>query len=276
MSNATESDNYIFSGYFDKEKFELELTPIVLANPNAKPTPPTAPEEISDYKVVFKNAANNIIYEYYISKDSTIEDNESAFFYFIAAIPKRIIEDADKISFMYNDSEIGSVLLSGESPVIEDFNIKLDEGIVNISWDVSDEDSEKLFLSLYYQDNDSAWFPLLFEVGIENPSSDNLMIPFNVSGEEIKFELIISDGFHETENLMVVSRLEEKYCNGADINKDGKVDVADLSILGANYGRNCSSEEWCSGADINQNGKVDVADLSILVSNYGKNCSISQ
>ena len=60
------------------------------------------------------------------------------------------------------------------------------------------------------------------------------------------------------------------WCGGADINHDGKVDVADLAIISANYGKNCSIPDWCSGADINKDGKVDDSDMDIFLSHQGK------
>ena len=47
-----------------------------------------------------------------------------------------------------------------------------------------------------------------------------------------------------------------------DINKDGKIDILDLSILLSRWGTTDAS------ADINKNGTVDILDLSILLSHY--------
>lgn len=61
-----------------------------------------------------------------------------------------------------------------------------------------------------------------------------------------------------------------------DANDDGSVDVGDLGILAANYGRNLYAEGipsvdfWRLG-DFNSDGKVDVGDLGILAGNYGTN-----
>ncbi len=54
-----------------------------------------------------------------------------------------------------------------------------------------------------------------------------------------------------------------------DINSDNKVDVTDLSILLANYGKS-ASQATNPASDINGNGTVDISDLSALLSNYGK------
>jgi hypothetical protein len=53
-----------------------------------------------------------------------------------------------------------------------------------------------------------------------------------------------------------------------DANGDSKVDVGDLGILAANYGKT-SGATWSQG-DFNGDGKVDVGDLGILAANYGK------
>jgi RHS repeat-associated protein len=60
----------------------------------------------------------------------------------------------------------------------------------------------------------------------------------------------------------------------ADITGDGAVNVSDLSILSANYGRNLQqlgipSDQWRSYGDINGNGSVDIGDLSALSAQYG-------
>jgi LysM repeat protein len=59
-----------------------------------------------------------------------------------------------------------------------------------------------------------------------------------------------------------------------DANDDKAVDVGDLGILAANYGRNLQSEgvpsaQWWSLGDFNNDGAVDVGDLGILAANYG-------
>lgn len=51
-----------------------------------------------------------------------------------------------------------------------------------------------------------------------------------------------------------------------DLNNDGKVNVADLSILLSNWGKTTFNPP---GADINGDGKVNVNDLSILLSRWG-------
>ena len=56
-----------------------------------------------------------------------------------------------------------------------------------------------------------------------------------------------------------------------DANIDHLVDVGDLGILAANYGKT-SGATWAQG-DFNGDGKVDVGDLGILANNYGYNAS---
>jgi hypothetical protein len=58
-----------------------------------------------------------------------------------------------------------------------------------------------------------------------------------------------------------------------DANGDGAVDVGDLGILAANYGK-ISGATWAMG-DFNGDGAVDVGDLGILAANYGTGSSSS-
>jgi hypothetical protein len=56
-----------------------------------------------------------------------------------------------------------------------------------------------------------------------------------------------------------------------DANGDRMVDVGDLGILAANYGK-LFGANWAQG-DFNGDGAVDVGDLGILAANYGTNAS---
>jgi hypothetical protein len=63
-----------------------------------------------------------------------------------------------------------------------------------------------------------------------------------------------------------------------DANKDDMVNVGDLGILAANYGRNLETEnidasEWWGLGDFNGDGEVNVGDLGILAANYGSSSS---
>lgn len=71
--------------------------------------------------------------------------------------------------------------------------------------------------------------------------------------------------------LLLAPSVEAKShnCNRADINRDGVVNVTDLSILLSNYGRD---KHFNHKADINKDGRVDITDLSILLTNYGQSC----
>ena len=54
-----------------------------------------------------------------------------------------------------------------------------------------------------------------------------------------------------------------------DINKDGNVNILDLSILLANFGK--KAEDAANPAtDINGDGDINIQDLSILLANFGK------
>ncbi len=69
---------------------------------------------------------------------------------------------------------------------------------------------------------------------------------------------------------MVTGGGESEWCNGADINQNGAVGLADYNILNRNWGRDCTAPSWCNRADINRDGGVGVADYNILSQNWGR------
>jgi len=56
-----------------------------------------------------------------------------------------------------------------------------------------------------------------------------------------------------------------------DINKNDSVNAVDFSILASGWDRiDCSSPNWCDGADINKDGDIDVTDLLVLIEDWLK------
>jgi hypothetical protein len=87
----------------------------------------------------------------------------------------------------------------------------------------------------------------------------------------------LGDGMDFKARLTVVQDTTVVLTPG-DANGDDLVDVGDLGILAANYGRNLQSEnitpsQWWGLGDFNNDGVVDVGDLGILAANYGTNSS---
>lgn len=70
------------------------------------------------------------------------------------------------------------------------------------------------------------------------------------------------DCFDDDPNLVL--------CCPGDINDDGVINTADLTLLLGNFGSNCGSA-FCGG-DINGDGLTNTADLTVLLSFFGGNC----
>lgn len=71
-----------------------------------------------------------------------------------------------------------------------------------------------------------------------------------------------------------INDTNNNWCNGADMNKDGKVDGGDYSIWYNHLNQNCSAPSWCGGADADKDGTVTPNDYSIWYNNLGRaDCS---
>ena len=58
----------------------------------------------------------------------------------------------------------------------------------------------------------------------------------------------------------------------ADVNGDCIVDVSDLAIMGAAFGKTRGQTGYTSAADINNDAVIDVSDLALLGSVFGQHC----
>ena len=77
-----------------------------------------------------------------------------------------------------------------------------------------------------------------------------------------------------TTTTSTTTTTQSNTCSGADINRDGKVDLSDQTILNASYGK-CGTNITDARADINGDGCVNYTDMLIYAAQYGKNCSAS-
>jgi len=59
-----------------------------------------------------------------------------------------------------------------------------------------------------------------------------------------------------------------------DINRDGRVDIVDLSTVSAHFGAIQGSPNYLASADPDNDGIIDIADLSIVGADFGKTLSI--
>jgi len=56
-----------------------------------------------------------------------------------------------------------------------------------------------------------------------------------------------------------------------DINKDGKVDIRDITVAAIALGSYSGHPRWNPQADMNKDGRVDIKDIALIAMNYGKN-----
>jgi hypothetical protein len=120
-------------------------------------------------------------------------------------------------------------------------------------------------------------------VAANNSSSSRSAIDFSVDGVNHPVTSVSVVGESRTVTMNSTGQITDSFtgygshiykftaATSGDANTDGKVDVGDLGILAANYGKT-SGATWDLG-DFNGDGAVDVGDLGILAANYGSSGS---
>ncbi len=55
-----------------------------------------------------------------------------------------------------------------------------------------------------------------------------------------------------------------------DLNKDGKVNIQDITIVAVAYGSKPGDPKWNAIADLDKNGQINIIDISMVAKDYGK------
>jgi len=71
---------------------------------------------------------------------------------------------------------------------------------------------------------------------------------------------------------MLAFSLQRAKANGliGDVDGNGVVNMDDLRLAAKAFGSTSTSPRWNPDADINLDGKIDMKDLYIIVANFGK------
>jgi len=254
--------NRIFSGSFNQT--DVELDPLSFAHSSVD----SYDGRISDLLLIFLNREGGFIDLYYVPEDSVyFSDDGRGDFYFIANVP----DETEMIYFIYNSQLIEMITFSGAFPEINNFeiNVNEDEEKLEIKWNVSDLDSDELFVSLYYE-NELESQPLLFEHEVlSSEGGFSIPLDFVLSGEN-NFTLVVADYVHEIKESIIVVIPEIVPCGGADFNSDWKVDLQDFGIIKTGFG--ITGDAVKGDGDANGDGAVDLQDFGLFQANFGKGC----
>jgi len=126
---------------------------------------------------------------------------------------------------------------------------------------------------------------------LTNPSQDNLIAwayasidaknEINRLENELEYEKnkvkSCGSGTTSSPTTNPIQTESNNWCNGADLNQDGIVDLTDLGIMRddiagfkSNWGDDGCSDlnDWCNGSDLDKDSKVNLSDLGIMRDKY--------
>ncbi len=157
----------------------------------------------------------------------------------------------DKDMILYNDT----VLLSGNHEIVRGLSVRLDSGVCPFPDSVMPADGSGI----------AEW-----------PGGGYAIITYNNSRKMVVYFAFSIDcvepGSRET---MVENAVEWAFVLPGDANKDRKVDIFDLALVGKNYGKTPSDEGWNPMIDMNSDGKISIMDLATVGKNYRRSYLIS-
>lgn len=71
----------------------------------------------------------------------------------------------------------------------------------------------------------------------------------------------------------ITSRIMTVYYE-TDFNRDGKVNVQDITVVAVAYGSRRGDPKWNSTADLDQNGIINIIDITMVAKDYGKTAAM--
>jgi hypothetical protein len=98
----------------------------------------------------------------------------------------------------------------------------------------------------------------------------------------ITTEPIIDHVYSEVGNFLVILQINDEYelkntvrktvtvTFTTDLNKDGRINIQDITIVAVAFGSNQGTPNWNELADIDKNGLINIVDISNVARDYGK------
>ena len=177
----------------------------------------------------------------------------------------------------YNEEEIFKVLWCYGSDINYDGKVNdLDFELFKENYGRDNCDNENEWCNNTDSDKDGKvsnwdWFLLRKNVNRNDcfPNEQNITLD-----EDMDYKGYFN--LEDNENVSIIlEKLKDTWCQGADINKDGIVNDTDWSFLNKNFKKICFKiNNWCNNSDINKDGIVNNFDLYILKNNYNRiNCN---
>ncbi len=130
----------------------------------------------------------------------------------------------------------------------------------NVQWSGTDGGSGVRDYTVYVSDNNSTFTPWLSHTAaIQAPYTGRL-------GHTYGFFCIARDNAGNVENVKTTADATTQVpaLMAGDLNRDGKIDCADIAIVKASFGKKAGQPGFDARADVNQDGVVDVRDLALV------------
>ena len=133
-----------------------------------------------------------------------------------------------------------------------DWNLQYDEAITNFTL-ASDHKAGRPWVTLH-----GNRLYVSYDVDSVNKTAEALDPTADPFGEEHKWQAYVS--IYE-----IVPPLPS-----TDLNKDGTVNIVDISIVARAFGSKLGDPNWNAIADIDKNGWVNIVDITVVARDYGK------
>ncbi|MBI9017316.1 MAG: DNRLRE domain-containing protein [Phycisphaerae bacterium] len=140
-------------------------------------------------------------------------------------------------------------------------------GQISLDWDDNTETDIQGYQVLRRQNPDDNFVQLHPGLITASEYVDTTML-YDLLYEYIVKAVDVADQFSYQSDIAVATASEPVAYGSADINGDGDVNLEDLEVVSRNWEKTCVAQSWCEGADLDYSGKVELADLQRFATSW--------
>ncbi|MEM2738679.1 MAG: dockerin type I domain-containing protein [Candidatus Bathyarchaeia archaeon] len=155
------------------------------------------------------------------------------------------------------------------------------KSVASINWGVLSPGDSKT-ITLYIRNEEDVSLTITITATNWNPSNANKYLTLSCQQNntclkpqktiEIQLTLQVSPNIRDIEgfNFDILFEGKEKIFLPTDVNKDGIVDLIDVTTVALAFGSKPGDPNWNENADINKNNVVNFADYALVINDFGK------
>jgi len=185
----------------------------------------------------------------------------------------RVLDSKRRVTGLVNGTVVNEIPMSGYADDTVTIYLPTDhyryevtgvsEGLYGLTVTVVRGEENITFVAIDIPMSPNATHQYTIDWTVLSQGGEGVTVQIDLSGDGMFEQTLAADGELTADEFMFAVRT-------ADLNKDGAVNIVDMSIVARALGSKPGDTCWNETADLDKNGIINMIDLSIVARDYGK------